>query len=425
VLETDARRSMNDAAAELDERLAAAVKTRLVADVPLGAFLSGGVDSSGIVAHMARISDAPVKTCTIGFGESSHDERGYARTLARRYGTDHTEKVLPPDSLSGGLLDRVAAIYDEPFADMSAIPTYRVCSVARERVTVALSGDGGDEAFAGYMRYLFHTREHAIRNAVPAGIREPLFGALARAYPKLDWAPRMFRAKATFMELAQGAVGAYFNNMAMIRDESRLSLYSGAFLGDLQGYRASEVLAPLIAAAPSDQPLLQAQYTDLKTWLAGRMLVKVDRASMANSLEVRNPLLDHELVQFGLSLPAHLKIARGEQKAVLKKALEPIVPHELLYRSKQGFTLPMGAWLRGPLLPTIQRAMAAPVLLDAGIFNPQALQNLVIAHASGRKDHTQALWGLWMLERFLSREAGLSRPDAEAGDDLPAAAVSA
>jgi len=412
-LETSGRRSMRDAAAELDERLAAAVKSRLVADVPLGAFLSGGVDSSGIVAHMARASAAPVKTCTIGFGESSHDERGYARLLARRYRTDHIEKALPPDSLSDGLIDRVAAIYDEPFADMSAIPTYRVCGVARERVTVALSGDGGDEVFAGYRRYRFHTREHAIRGLVPAGIRGPLFGALARAYPKLDWAPRIFRAKATFTELAQDTAGAYFNNMAMIRDEIRLSLYADGFHRDLRGYRASAVLAPLIAAAPTDQPLLQAQYADLKTWLAGRMLVKVDRASMAHSLEVRNPLLDHELVQFGLSLPAHLKIAYGEQKAVLKKALEPMVPHELLYRSKQGFTMPMGAWLRGPLLPTIQRAMSAPVLLDAGIFNPEVLQNLVIAHARGRSDHTQALWGLWMLERFLSREAGLSRPMAE------------
>jgi asparagine synthase (glutamine-hydrolysing) len=231
----------------------------------------------------------------------------------------------------------------------------------------------------------------------------------------------MFRAKATFTELAQDAVGAYFNNMAMIRDEIRLSLYSGPFRRGLQGYRASEVLAPLMAAAPSDQPLLQAQYADLKTWLAGRMLVKVDRASMAHSLEVRNPLLDHELVQFGLSLPAHLKIAHGEQKAVLKKALEPLVPRELLYRSKKGFTMPMGAWLRGPLLPTIQRAVAAPVLLDAGIFNPEALQSLVIAHASGRSDHTQALWGLWMLERFLNREAGLSRPITETADEPRAA----
>lgn len=421
-LETGPRRSMRDAAAELDARLSAAVKARLVADVPLGAFLSGGVDSSGIVAHMARASDTPVKTCTIGFGESSYDERAYARTLASRYATDHTEKILPPDSLSAGLLDKVAAIYDEPFADMSAIPTYRVCGVARERVTVALSGDGGDEAFAGYRRYLFHTREHAIRGLLPSGIRGPLFSTLARIYPKLDWAPRMFRAKATFGELAQDAVGAYFNNMAMIRDEIRLSLYSEHFRRDLQGYRAAEVLRPLIAAAPSDQPLLQAQYADLKTWLAGRMLVKVDRASMAHSLEVRNPLLDHELFQFGVSLPAELKIADGEQKAVLKKALEPLVPHELLYRRKQGFTMPMGAWLRGPLLPTIQRAMAAPVLLDSGLFDAERLQNLVIAHASGRSDHTQALWGLWMLERFLSREAGMARPSAEiAEQSWPAA----
>jgi asparagine synthase (glutamine-hydrolysing) len=408
-LEVGPRLSAADAAAELDARLNAAVKARLVADVPLGAFLSGGVDSSGIVAHMARLSDTPVKTCTIGFGEASHDERGYARTLAERYRTDHTEKVLPPDSLSAGLLDQVAAIYDEPFADMSAVPTYRVCGVARGKVTVALSGDGGDEAFAGYRRYRFHLREHAIRAAVPAGIRGPLFGTLARLYPKLDWAPRVLRAKATFAELAEDAAGAYFNSMAMIRDETRLPLYAERFCRELQEYRARDLLTPLIAAAPSDQPLLQAQYADLKTWLAGRMLVKVDRASMAQSLEVRNPLLDHELFQWGLSLPARLKIDGGEQKAVLKKSLEPYVPRELLYRAKQGFTMPMGAWLRGPLLPTIQRAMASPILLDAGIFRREALKNLVVEHASGRRDHTQALWGLWMFERFLSREAGLSK----------------
>lgn len=407
---------MAEAAAELDARLGEAVKKRMVSDVPLGAFLSGGVDSSGIVAHMARLSTDPVKTCTIGFGESSHDERTYARILASRYHTDHSERVLPPDSLTTntGLLDHVAALYDEPFADMSAVPTTRVCAVAREKVTVVLSGDGGDEAFAGYRRYRFHTREHAVRGLLPQSLRGPLFSALAALYPKMDWAPRFLRAKSTFAELALDAVGAYFNNMALIQDGARLPLYSDSFRGDLQGYHASAVLKDFMASAPSDQPLLQAQYADLKTWLAGRMLVKVDRASMANGLEVRNPFLDHELFQWGVTLPARLKIDGGEQKAVLKRSLEPLVPRELLYRPKQGFTMPMAAWLRGPLLPLIQRALSSEVMLDSGYFKPQALQDMVAHHASGRRDHTQALWCLWMFERFLSREAGLAKAAASA-----------
>lgn len=403
--------SMAAAADELGARLGEAVKKRMVSDVPLGAFLSGGVDSSGIVAHMARLSSDPVKTCTIGFGESSHDERGYARILASRYHTDHSERVLPPDSLTTntGLLDHVAALYDEPFADMSAVPTYRVCGVARERVTVALSGDGGDEAFAGYRRYRWHVREHAVRSFLPQGLRGPLFSAMASIYPKLDWAPRFLRAKATLSELALNASGAYFNNMTLIGDSVRLPLYSDSFRADLQGYHAGAVLKDAFDKAPADQPLLQAQYADLKTWLAGRMLVKVDRASMASGLEVRNPFLDHELFQWGVSLPQRLKLDGSEHKAVLKKSLEPLVPNELLYRAKQGFTMPMAAWLRGPLLPMIQRAMRSPVLLDAGYFKPKALEDMVTRHASGQRDHTQALWCLWMFERFLAREAGLKK----------------
>ena len=425
-LDTTIRISAPEAARELDDRLRTAVSDRLVSDVPLGAFLSGGVDSSGVVAHMAMLTSQPVKTCTIGFGESSHDERGYARKLAERYHTDHRERVLPPDSISpgSGLLDRISEIYDEPFADMSALPTYRVCGAAREQVTVALSGDGGDEGFGGYRRYRFHVREHTARRFLPQAIRGPLFSSLARIYPQLDRAPRFLRAKNTFAELAQDAVGAYFNNMAVAGDAVRRDIYADAMGRELQGYHASAVIAPMIAATEGRDPLLQAQYVDLKTWLAGRMLVKVDRASMAHSLEVRNPFLDHDLFQWGASLPTGLKIKGSEQKYILKKALEPHVPHELLYRPKQGFGVPLSAWLRGPLLPTIQRAMAAPALLDTGYFKPAALNDLVAAHASGRRDHTASLWALLMLERFLARESGLTkRPSADVAHDQWAQAV--
>jgi asparagine synthase (glutamine-hydrolysing) len=408
---------------ELTARLQHAVKRRLMADVPLGAFLSGGVDSSGIVAHMAKSQTSPVKTCTIGFGEDSHDERKYARKLAQQYGTDHAEKVIAADFPTSApqLIDDVAAIYDEPFADSSAVPTYQVCAAARESVTVALSGDGGDEAFAGYRRYPWHMREHAVRAVLPAGLRRSVFGVLGRAYPQLAWAPRFLRARTTFRELAEEPAEAYFNSVSAMSTDLRESLYAPAFTSDLQGYRAYHTVARLMAAAPADNPLLQAQYVDAKTWLAGRMLVKVDRASMAHGLEVRSPFLDYELFQWALSLPARLKISQGQQKAVLKRSLEPLVPRELLYRPKQGFCMPLAAWFRGGSLePIMRKAIAAPVLLDSGYFKPAALKQLLDQHVTGRRDHAAALWSVLMFERFLAREAGLHSQPAQTRIAMPA-----
>jgi asparagine synthase (glutamine-hydrolysing) len=400
---------MEDAVAELNARLRGAVQQRLVSEVPLGAFLSGGVDSSGVVAHMAQLMDQPVKTCTIGFGEASHDERGYARILAERYGTDHVERVVSPDSLTADplLLDRIAATYDEPFADNSALPTYRVCQIARERVTVVLSGDGGDEAFAGYRRYLWHVREDKVRRLLPNGVRAPLFGTLGRVYPQLAWAPRVFRARSTLRDLGLAAADAYFNNVAAVHPEIWDTLITPQFKAELQGYRPREVLAEHMARAPSDDPLFQAQYADAKTWLAGRMLVKVDRASMAHSLEVRSPLLDYDLFGWGMGLPAPLKLDGTSYKAVLKKALEPMVPRDLLYRPKQGFAVPVAAWLRGPLKPAMSQAIASTRLLDTGLFAADGLQRLLGDHLAGRRDHAGALWAVLMFERFLAHDAQL------------------
>jgi asparagine synthase (glutamine-hydrolysing) len=398
--------SAGDAAEELSSRFKNAVTRRLMAEVPLGAFLSGGVDSSGVVAHMAQASAQPIKTCTIGFGEDSHDERKYARIMAERYRTCHVEKVLDPDFTARAphLLDRVAAAYDEPFADSSAIPTYQVCAAARESVTVALSGDGGDEAFGGYRRYRWHMREHAVRGALPGWMRSPVFGFLGTVYPHMAWAPRVLRARATFRELAMDEPTAYLNNVAAVRDDVRAELYAPGFKSDLQSYRAVDGISALMRKAPADDPLLQAQYVDAKTWLAGRMLVKVDRASMAHGLEVRSPLLDYELFQWALSLPARLKIDGNKHKAVLKKSLEPLVPHELMYRPKQGFGMPISAWFRGNLRPVIAKAITSPTLLDAGYFKPAALSRMVDEHISGRRDHGAVLWSILMFERFLARE---------------------
>ncbi len=418
----DARIDLPEATAETNRRLRIAVERRLMSEVPLGAFLSGGVDSSGVVAHMAGLMGAPVNTCTIGFGEASHDERDYARQMAERYATDHVERVVAPEALTDdmGLLDRIAATYDEPFADNSALPTYKVCAIARERVTVALSGDGGDEGFAGYRRYLWHVREDRVRRLLPAAIRGPVFGTLARLYPQLGWAPRVFRAKATFRELASSAADAYFSGLAVMNETMWNSLTRPAFRRSLQGYRSRDVVAELFARAPSDDPLFQAQYVDTKTWLAGRMLVKVDRASMAHGLEVRSPFLDHELFSWATNLPANLKLDGGEYKAVLKKALEPMVPRELLYRPKQGFATPVAAWLRGPLRPAIAAALASPLLLDTEIFEPARLRELLADHQSGRRDNSQSLWALLMFERFLARDEAYGNVTTRAERHPPA-----
>ncbi len=388
-------------AEELVDRLKVAVEKRLVADVPLGAFLSGGVDSGGIVALMAGLAEAsgngPVRTFSIGFDKPEFDESSHARAVARRYGTDHHERRVDPDDCA--LVDRLAGIYDEPFGDSSAMPTFRVSALARTRVTVALSGDGGDELFAGYRRYLWHHREERLRAMLPAAVRRPLFGLLGRLYPKLDRAPRMLRAKHTFQELAADGGEGYFHSVSVLDDGLRRALYGPALRRELQGYHASEVLRGHLARADTDHPLLAVQYADLKTYLAGDILTKVDRASMANSLEVRVPLLDHEFVEWSATLPADLKLRGTTGKYLLKQALAPYLPAELLARRKQGFSAPIGAWFRGPLQGRLRTALAGPAM--ANYFNIGLLTRLADQHATGARDHSAVLWSRLMFESFL------------------------
>jgi asparagine synthase (glutamine-hydrolysing) len=398
------RGELEQAQAELYQRLREATRLRMVADVPLGAFLSGGVDSSAVVAMMAGLSDEPVQTFSIGFGDPEHDETGYARRLAERYRTDHHVREVSPDDF--GLLDRLAGIYDEPFGDSSAMPTYQVCALARERVTVALSGDGGDEMFGGYRRYALNGKAEAVRRLIPECIRAPVFGALARVYPKADRAPRWLRAKTTFQELALDGCGAYFQAVSVMNDGLRARLFSPAFRRELQGYNAIEVLHRHWERAPTDDILLKTQYVDIKTWLAGGILVKVDRASMANSLEVRAPLLDHTLAEWSARLPADLKLKGDNGKRVLKRAMEPFVDRDLLYRPKRGFSMPLCRWFRGPLRSRLETMASGSLLAESGIFDQDALRTLAAQHLSGRNDHAAALWLLLMFDAFLARSAG-------------------
>ena len=391
--------SAEDAEQELIVKLRDAVQSHTVADVPLGAFLSGGVDSSAVVAMMAGMSDEPVSTCSIGFDDQAYDESEYAAEVARQYKTTHYREVVDKDDY--GLIDTLARLYDEPYADSSAIPTYRVCELARKRVTVALSGDGGDENFAGYRRYRYAMAEQRVRSVLPSSLRKPVFGFLGNVYPKADWAPRMFRAKTTFEALSRDLVEGYFHGVSVMPDRVRAQLFSDGFKRSLQGYGAIEVMRGHAANSPTDDPLSLIQYVDMKTWLPGDILTKVDRASMAHALEVRVPLLDHEFVEWASGVPSSLKLRGQEGKYVLKKALEPHLSHDVLYRDKMGFSIPLASWFRGPLRERVKQALLGPTLAATGIFNMRFLQDMVEQHQSGRRDYTAPIYTVMMFEAFL------------------------
>lgn len=394
-------RGVAEAREQLIDRLREAVRIRLVSEVPLGAFLSGGVDSSAVVALMAGLSEKPVNTCSISFGDPKFNESEYAEEVAGRYRTSHQVQHVDPNDFS--LIDRLATLYDEPYADSSAMPTYRVCELARKRVTVALSGDGGDESFAGYRRYRWHMYEERLRRLLPRGIRRPIFGLLGAVYPKIDWAPRVFRAKSTLQAIARDSVEGYYHNFSILPDRLRFELYSDRFKKELAGYHALEVLKSFLPGAP-DHPLSRVQYLDFRTYLPGDILTKVDRASMAHSLEVRVPILDHKFVEWVAGLSPELKFNGREGKHVFKKALEPYLSQQILYRPKMGFAVPLAGWFRGPLRETLRDALLGPTLADERWFNRRMIQRLLDQHQTGQRDHSAALWSLLMFEAFLRRE---------------------
>ena len=397
---------------ELVERMKESVRLRMIADVPLGAFLSGGVDSSAVVAMMATQSSTPVNTCSIGFDDPAFNEIEYAQQVADRYHTHHHVETVASNDFS--LVDKLARVYDEPYADSSALPTYRVCELARKHVKVALSGDGGDEHFAGYRRYRWFRYEERMRAVMPLMLRRPLFGALGKLYPKADWAPKVFRAKTTFEALARDTVEGYFHGVSLLSDAQRKQLFSPSFKRELQGYEAVEVLRRHAAVAPTDDPLSLVQYLDMKTYLVGDILTKVDRASMAHGLEVREPLLDHELTEWVSGLPIDLKLRGTEGKYLLKKAMEPYLPHGVLYRKKMGFSVPLSAWFRGPLAATIRGVVLGERLASTDLFNQDYLRAVVEAHQSGRRDYSVILWTVLMFDAFLGQVLGIDEKERAA-----------
>jgi asparagine synthase (glutamine-hydrolysing) len=398
--EPDARITLADAAVELRERLMEAVRIRMVSEVPLGAFLSGGVDSSAVVAAMAGLASEPVKTCSIAFDVAAFDESAYAAMVAERYRTDHLVRTVRSDDFS--LIDLLPGLYDEPFADSSALPTYRVCQLARERVTVALSGDGGDETFGGYRRYGMHLMEERLRAVLPLGLRRALFTPLGQAWPKLDWLPRPLRAKTTLQALGRDAVQAYFHSVSVLRQDERQALYTPEFRRRLQGYTALEVFQEHARSAPTDQPLALIQHLDYRTYLPGDINTKVDRASMAHSLEVREPLMDHPMIEWAARLPQSLKIGGGQTKRIFKSSLESLLPDEILYRQKMGFAVPLAQWFRGPLRERLRQTLEHPTLADSGVVSPARLRVMFDEHVSGQRDWSAPLWSVSCFQGFLS-----------------------
>lgn len=372
-----------------------AVKSRLVSDVPLGAFLSGGVDSSSVVALMNAFQ-SPVTTCSIGFTENSYDETGDARTFAASLGANHFEEVVKPHAID--LVSKLAWHYDEPFADSSAVPTYYVSQMARRHVTVALSGDGGDENFAGYRRYKFTMWEEQLRSFMPRFVRRAVFRPLGEMYPKLGWAPRMFRAKSTFQSIARDPIEGYFYGISCCPPAMKSRLFHGDLLKRLNGYDSSDVLRHHYDRAGTSDPLSRIQYVDMKTYLVDDILVKVDRASMANSLEVRCPLLDHKLMELIAQMPSDLKLNGGRGKYIFKKSLETVLPNETLHRRKKGFAMPVAEWFRGEL-----RESAHQTLFDTpddGLLNRSFLMDCWQQHQRQRRDWSALLWCTLMFKTW-------------------------
>jgi asparagine synthase (glutamine-hydrolysing) len=379
----------------LRQELCEATRIRLMSDVPLGAFLSGGLDSSAVVATMARLMNRPVTTCSIGFEVPEFDESKYARQVAEQFHTQHHEQVVQPDALA--IVDKLAWHYDEPFADSSAIPTYYVSGVARKYVTVALGGDGGDESFAGYRRYQFDVMENRVRARVPAGIRSGVFGPLGRWYPALAWAPRIFRAKATFQSLSRNPLEGYFNSISIFRPGEKSELFQQDFRNRLAGYDSIDVLRHHYDRSDTEDPLSRIQYVDIKTYLPDDILTKVDRASMAVSLEVRAPLLDHRLMEMVARMPSSLKLRGREGKYIFKKAMEPTLPNDILYRRKQGFAVPLAHWFRDELKEMAHEAIFG---VNDGILDPKYLGKIWAEHQRGTFDRSAYLWSVLMFRKW-------------------------
>jgi asparagine synthase (glutamine-hydrolysing) len=392
-------------------KVAETVRLHLIADVPVGAFLSGGVDSSVIVASCAGQTNGPLQTFSMGFREEKFNELPYARQVAAQFGTQHVEEIVTPDAVT--LVDQLARYYDEPFADSSAIPTFLVSQLAVRSVKVVLSGDGGDEAFGGYARYAHDLKEAALRNWMPGWFRRAILGPMARRWPKADRLPRPLRAKTRLTNLSLDAGEAYGNTMSLCRQPLRRQLLARDVAAGLNGNQPEQQFLDGFRMAPANDPLGGMIAADVGVTLPDDFLVKVDRASMAHGLEVRPPLLDHELFELAARIPSRFKVHRGETKWILKQAYQHRLPADVLWRPKHGFDIPVDMWLRGPLRPMFEGTVLDPQARVGDLVDQANIRTLYQDHLQGRSRHGSVLWSLLVLARwtetyFCSSAAGHS-----------------
>jgi len=387
----DEVRSEDEWVIAVREKIEEAVKIRLVSEVPLGAFLSGGVDSSAVVGMMSRLSSRPVQTFSIGFNEDSFDELKFARVAAKHFGTEHHEFIVTPDLFD--LIGEIVRHFDEPFADQSSLPTFMLSRMARTHVTVALSGDGGDELFAGYSRYLTDIARSRF-SKLPVQLRTHIIRKASAVLPHA--AP----GRNYLYNVSLDHVSRYIDSVSTFNGPGRSHLYSKSLSAALNGQGAAGEMQfhRFCDAYDFSDPVSRLLYLDSKTYLPGDILTKVDRMTMANSLEARVPLLDHELIELVAMIPSRLKLNGRESKYILKRAMKGIVPDEILYREKKGFGVPINEWINGNLRDRISDDLCSKLSVERGYFDQRYVKTLMKEHSSGRRDHSNSLWVLWMLE---------------------------
>ncbi len=397
-----------DKAVEECQTLAAdAVERRMISDVPLGAFLSGGLDSSAVVAHMAAKAPGRVKTFSIGFTSREFDELGYARMVVDRYGTDHREQVVTPAIQD--VLPTLVEHFDEPFADSSAIPMLYLSRMTRDHVTVALCGDGADEIFGGYRRYYFGVLEQRLRSRFPGWFRRSVFQLGGRYYPKFDYLPQPFRARTLLGNLAQELADAYFTSMSAFRDAGLNHVLSPELRGQLAGYSPRLDFQNRFRSVRELGPLEQMQAVDFETYLPGGILVKADRTTMAYSLESRSPWLDYRLAELACRLPTRFKLRGKVGKYVFRESVKPLLPETTVTRSKMGFSVPLPAWFRTSLKPVFES-----LVFQGGMDRYLSLaevRRLWMQHQSGFHNHEQKLWNVFMLAAWSMRYERKQEPD--------------
>ena len=375
-----------------------AVRLRLISDVPLGAFLSGGIDSSSIVSFMAETSTQPVQTFSIGFDDKTYNELDYARLVAQKFSTNHYEEILQPDI--NEMVGRLAPLLDEPFGDFSIFPTYLVSEVARQQVTVVLSGDGGDELFGGYETYVAQNLDRYY-GLLPSQLRQSLFPALLNKIPPSPAKKGFINKAKRFVEGSSLPTTLQHTRwMTFMSDADKSALYQPDLLASINGNNTQFLIEDFFNQATHFDSLAQQQYVDIKTYLVDNILVKVDRMSMAASLEARVPLLDHRIVEFALSLPPQMKLQRGQTKRILRQAVANRIPSEILDKPKQGFSIPLKHWLRGPLRPLMTDLLSNDTINRRGYFSADQVSTWMTQHLEQRANHSHRLWALMVFEMW-------------------------